>query len=203
MRLFFLFTLILLTSSCSLVEDQHLAKGEEESIDLVEYFYKAPKKDYSEILIEKPDRKLYFTKKEKPSEETLPKKEEKGIEEEQDPGEEAFLYEESKEDPGEPPELSHQEPLVEEEKEEPIKKEDSVEEKKKDFVFKPYYSAPLGSQGLFDELEEATLEGWRIAEMEDPSSYLGFTPSGWEVYPVWYYTSPDGGTKFYTLNFYE
>lgn len=92
------------------------------------------------------------------------------------------------------------------EKDEKEAEEKPKEEEKKDeemeFVFEPYYSAPIGSQGLFPDSASATEEGWRVSEMDDPSAYLGFTPRGWEVYPVWYYSAPDKSEIFYTLNFY-
>lgn len=74
--------------------------------------------------------------------------------------------------------------------------------KKKDSSFIAYYTAEIGSQGLFDDRETATREGLRISELEDSSAYLGFEAQGWRVYPVWFYYSPEQYIKYYTLDFY-
>lgn len=96
-----------------------------------------------------------------------------------------------------------EEPAVKEDLEEETKEKELELEEEQEYIFEPYYSAPLGSHGLFPDSDSAMEEGWRISEMDDPSSYLGFTPRGWEVYPVWYYSSADEAEVFYTLNFYH
>ena len=70
--------------------------------------------------------------------------------------------------------------------------------------FEPYYSASIGSQGLFNTYDEANAEAFRIDDMEweDMVEYLGFSPSGREVYPVRHYYAPGESTLYYTLNFY-
>lgn len=207
MRIFLLVALLLIIPACGPknTPDKSIGGEAQEVIDLVETFYVGRTKDYSEIIIEKPDKHLIVGKgnqsNERPQREVSLEEEAskveglvKADEDEKRPiqEEEEVKKEKTNSDKGE-------------DKKQEIEKEADTkgETKGESFHFEPYYSAPIGSQGLFDDLDEATEEGWRISEMEDPSSFLGYTPSGWEVYPVWYYSSPDVSVKFYTLNFYQ
>ncbi|HZK09835.1 MAG TPA: hypothetical protein VFD08_02070 [Clostridia bacterium] len=159
-----------------------------------------PKKTRQETALKKPKktaRKIEEIFQEE-SQEPLPEKEESKLEKAQ--GKEAGEKEEERDKPVDIP--KEENALINRNQSEVI--EEKTENKREEgFVFEPYYSAPIGSQGLFSDSDSATDEGWRISEMDNPSEYLTFVPKGWEVYPVWYYTSPDEFVVFYTLNFYD
>lgn len=72
--------------------------------------------------------------------------------------------------------------------------------------FEPYYSASIGSHGLYDSYEEASSvansiedEYWSII---DDGGDPGWNWSGWEVYPVRHYYAPGESKLYYTVNFY-
>lgn len=179
---------------------KHTVKEKLESISGTEkgqLKVKGPRKDLEEILLEKPAKipkkeKILSHKKE---EVIIEKDEEERREEAID--KKALILGEVPEEEGE---------LLENVEEEGWDKEKDTEienEAEEGFVFQPYYSAAIGSQGIFPDIDAATEEGWRISEMDNPSEYLGYIPRGWEVYALWYYSSPKDGKIFYTLNFYQ
>lgn len=197
--------LVIFLSSCSCQSQVAASSTEDLPVLDVQVTEVRESRNYDEILIEKPSYKPLLGRgkdqsKTEDNDNLLEQGEKNNKEleavEEKKINEKEEYKEESK---GKPSYLSDREAnetgLSVEEKE-------KVQDKKDSFVFQPYYSAEIGSQGLFDDAEAATEEGWRISEMEAPSDFLGFTPSGWEVYPIWYYSSPTDSVKYYTLNFY-
>ena len=195
--------LVFLLSSCS-CQSQSVVSNTRELPSIEEIVVEEKEaKNYVEILIERPIyRPLLRKKKIEQDSVGVNKLVEPITEDAKDQKEvEKKIAEVAGEKTEENPE-DHELPLSEEQtnkKEQPDNEEDI---KQDSFIFQPYYSAAIGSQGLFDDVDSATEEGWRISEMEAPSDYLGFTPGGWEVYPIWYYTSPTDSVKYYTLNFY-
>lgn len=180
--------------------NKHTVKEKLESItgtEKVQSKVKGPRKDLEEILLKKP------TKTPRKEEEISGGKKEEIIFEKDEEETDGAALNKSEVILGE---ISGEDELLENEEEESWDKEKDTEienEAEDGFVFQPYYSAPIGSQGIFPDIDAATEEGWRISEMDNPSEYLGYIPGGWEVYPLWYYSSPSDGKIFYTLNFYH
>ena len=68
-------------------------------------------------------------------------------------------------------------------------------------IFTPYYSANIGSHGLFDSESKAWAEGERI-ENAWFNGEIEINFSGWETYPVRHYYAHNESKRYYTLNFY-
>ena len=72
--------------------------------------------------------------------------------------------------------------------------------------FEPYYSASIGSHGLFNSEADAWAEGERIEDewfnLREQGIDPGWSWSGWETYPVRHYYAPGESKLYYTVNFY-